>query len=385
MSVWARVRRVATLAAFVVAIAGIPATSFAQTQSDVDRAEGQLARAEAQKTAAYQRWDTARHQLDEATERFDDINRRREELSYTIARLESRIDAADVEYTDLETQSKDALIEAYVGHGQTVMSNAISASSVQDLLVAGYIRDQATTRTQSNLNLLASVQRQNQRLRIQLRDQEAEVRAIEQEAELLVAEMSELFSEADAAYRDADASVKAAIDAVRRERSEFQAAEVRRKAQAANAARTATIGAGAGLASGAIPGFVCPVQGGASFVNSWGWPRSGGTRTHKGTDMYGSQGHGHPLVAVQDGIVRLRTVNLGGIVVYLYDDAGNRYYYAHAAGYAPGLTNGQRVSRGQVIAYVGSTGNAGGPHLHFQIHPNGGAAVNPYPTLREAC
>ncbi len=101
--------------------------------------------------------------------------------------------------------------------------------------------------------------------------------------------------------------------------------------------------------------------------------------------MYGSQGHGHPLVAVQDGIVRLRTVNLGGIVVYLYDDAGNRYYYAHAAGYAPGLTNGQRVSRGQVIAYVGSTGNAGGPHLHFQIHPNGGAAVNPYPTLREAC
>jgi murein DD-endopeptidase MepM/ murein hydrolase activator NlpD len=101
--------------------------------------------------------------------------------------------------------------------------------------------------------------------------------------------------------------------------------------------------------------------------------------------MYGSQGRGHPLVAVNDGVVKLKTVNLGGIVVYLYDDAGNRYYYAHADGYASGLKDGQRVTRGQVIAYVGSTGNAGGPHLHFQIHPGGGPAVNPYPTVREAC
>jgi murein DD-endopeptidase MepM/ murein hydrolase activator NlpD len=101
--------------------------------------------------------------------------------------------------------------------------------------------------------------------------------------------------------------------------------------------------------------------------------------------MYASTGYGHPLVAVQDGYIRKRTVNLGGIVVYLYDDGGYRYYYAHLEGYPAGLDDGQRVSKGQVIGYMGSSGNAGSPHLHFQLHPGGGAAVNPYPTVREAC
>jgi murein DD-endopeptidase MepM/ murein hydrolase activator NlpD len=382
---WAQLPRMAALAVFVLVTASLPATSLAQTQGEVDRAEDQLARAEAQKTDAYRRWDVARHQLDEASERFDDINRRREELSYTITRLETRLETADAEHDDLEARSRDVVVEAYMNHGKTQLASAFSASSIQEVLIVADLTEKATTRVGTDLNLLASVQRQNERLRSQLQEQEAEVRSLEAEAEALVDEMGELFEAAEAAYNAAGESVREAIDTVRRERAEFQAAEVRRKAASAAAARSSTIGAGSGLASGAIPGFVCPIQGGASFVNSWGWPRSGGTRSHKGTDMYGSQGHGHPLVAVQDGTVKLRTVSLGGIVVYLYDDAGNRYYYAHAAGYAAGLTDGQRVSRGQVIAYVGSTGNAGGPHLHFQIHPGGGAAVNPYPTVREAC
>jgi murein DD-endopeptidase MepM/ murein hydrolase activator NlpD len=101
--------------------------------------------------------------------------------------------------------------------------------------------------------------------------------------------------------------------------------------------------------------------------------------------MYSSTGYGHPIVAVQDGNVRMRTVNLGGIVAYLTDDAGYTYYYAHLQGYPAGLQNGQRVSKGTVIGYMGSTGNAGGPHLHFEIRPGGGSAVNPYPTVRAVC
>jgi murein DD-endopeptidase MepM/ murein hydrolase activator NlpD len=101
--------------------------------------------------------------------------------------------------------------------------------------------------------------------------------------------------------------------------------------------------------------------------------------------MYGSQGYGHPLVAVQDGYIKMNTVRLGGIVVYLYDDAGYRYYYAHLQGYPSGQKDGQRVSKGATIGYLGSTGNAGAPHLHFGLYPNGGSAVNPYPTVRAAC
>lgn len=382
---WARIPRIAELAVITLIIASLPTASLAQTQGEVDRAEDRLERAEAQETDAYRIWDVARHQLDEATERFSEINRRREELSDTISRLEDRLETANAEYEDLEDRSKNLVVEAYINYGKATLPSVFGASSIQDLVVVVDLTEKATTRAGTDLNRLAAVRRQNERLRVQLQDQEAEARALESEAEVLVGEMSTLFAEAESAYSAASASVQAAIDTVRKERAEFQAAEVRRKAAAASAARSTAVGAASGLESGAIPGFVCPIQGGASFVNSWGWPRSGGTRSHKGTDMYGSQGQGHPLVAVQDGTVKLRTVSLGGIVVYLYDDAGNRYYYAHAAGYAEGLSDGQRVNRGQVIAYVGSTGNAGGPHLHFQIHPNGGAAVNPYPTVREAC
>ena len=118
-----------------------------------------------------------------------------------------------------------------------------------------------------------------------------------------------------------------------------------------------------------------------------------GVRTHKALDIMAPRGT--PVRAVDDGtIARLYRGPLAGIAVYQFDQGQKRvYFYAHLDRYAAGLDTGKPVKRGEIIGYVGSTGNApaSAPHLHFEMRSLGtdkrwwrGTSINPYPLLRNA-
>lgn len=260
--------------------------------------------------------------------------------------------------------------------------------------------------------------------RAALRDKRAELDDAEQALERQQEELIELQADAEAeverlreveSQRLQDEAVQIALLAQQREDARQLAELERRQAEAARTVADAgqaaaaavsaassdgettgnqgasggsaggrTGGGGAGTnpraaGTGFLDSIICPIQGPSAYGDTWGAPRSGGRR-HQGTDMLAPIGT--PLQAVIGGEVAHRSNTLGGITISLFGDNGNRYYYAHLVGYE-GLPG--RVEQGQVIGYVGDSGNATGiPHLHFEIRPGSGVPVNPYASVRNA-
>jgi hypothetical protein len=163
--------------------------------------------------------------------------------------------------------------------------------------------------------------------------------------------------------------------------------------------------AGPALASpddrtGAVPNpFVFPVVGPYRYTNDFGDPRP--QSSHQGNDVLAPKRA--TVVAVEDGKVKLWTTSArAGCMLYLYGASGTTYLYIHlnndltkendnrgkcvpGVSYWPGLKDGASVVAGQALGYVGDSGDADGtPHLHFEVHPNDGAAVNPFRYLNRA-
>jgi hypothetical protein len=149
-----------------------------------------------------------------------------------------------------------------------------------------------------------------------------------------------------------------------------------------------------------VPRLIFPVVGTTTYTDDFGDPRPGGT--HQGIDILAVRRA--PAVAAEGGTVQVWTTSANaGCMLYLHGESGTTYLYIHlnndltghndnrgtcSAGtaYAPGLKSGARVTAGELVGYVGDSGDADGihPHLHFEVHPGDGAAVDPYPYLRKA-
>ncbi len=124
---------------------------------------------------------------------------------------------------------------------------------------------------------------------------------------------------------------------------------------------------------------VCPVRGFVVFTDDFGQPRDGGT-LHEGIDMPAKEGT--PVVAVVDGVMRHDVSPSGGNGIWLLGADDVAYYYAHLSRYEG---DDRLVKAGDLIGEVGTTGVSTGPHLHFEVHPQHGAAVDGFPLLLGLC
>jgi len=166
------------------------------------------------------------------------------------------------------------------------------------------------------------------------------------------------------------------------------------------AAAATTGAAAAGTGKGGVPQLVFPVIGQVSYTDDFGDPRGNGR--HEGNDLVAPKRA--TAVAVEPGTVKFWTTSSrAGCMLYLYGASGTTYRYIHlnndltlandnrgkcvaGVAYADGLKSGDRVQAGQPVGLVGDSGDADGitSHLHFEVHPHDGEAVDPFPCLKKA-
>jgi murein DD-endopeptidase MepM/ murein hydrolase activator NlpD len=387
------VKAVLRLAGALLLVALVAGPAFGQvTSQDIAEAEAELI--------------DLRAETDRLAVQYDGALARSAQLENQIAGLEAATQDSQIQLGDTRQLVRERAVEMYIESSTAQISLLFVEDDGGIDVALGYLEQLGTSDTKL-LRDLATIETEYER-------QLAELETARSEQETVVADLSVVAAELSARLETAQNTYVALVEqraAEERARLEEEARlraieEARLAAEAAaRAVATSTTVAptttGAGGTTNTVAGETttttappppppaggraCPVNGFTSFTDTWGAPRSGG-RSHQGVDMLGARWT--PLVALEGGTIRrLGNGGLGGITIYLKGASGDEYYYAHLEAWADGLRVGQGVQAGELIGYLGSSGNASYslPHLHFELHPGGGRAVNAYPLVKGLC
>ena len=324
--------------------------SRADTASDLRAARSRVAALQRQLDRLTEAYASAEAEVARTEALIQDTAARAERLEARMVRIRERLQVKAKEvYEGSGTDALEMLITsdtfAQFSDRMEFLSGLVQDD--KDLMIESQVTREELGRTQADLAALSERQANT-------------VAALANQRDAIAATMKQA--------RQAQADLERRLE---RERAAAAAA-----AAAANRPPTAPVRPGGALNA-------CPVGQPRSFVDSFGAPRPGG-RTHQGIDMMAPLGT--PIFAAQSGRFEQNYNSLGGISALLFAANGDYTYYAHMSSYA-GVGNGATVSAGTMIGHVGNTGDAqGGPfHLHFEYHPGGGGAVNPYGMLRAVC
>lgn len=377
-------RLVGVVLALVLLGAAVPGAR-AVTREQVEAARERVRRLQAEIEQLARRKEAVQREADRVASRLYAAREALEETAAELARVRERLDAVRERYERLRGRLEERAREAFILGPGTSLAFLLGASSLADLsdrmeFVGAVAQSDADLAVAvDNLgNELAADERELERLRSRQAAQVAALREREADLEARLAELGRLQDRIEARTAEAE---RAAESLARRWREQV-AAEL-----------AATAGGGGRVV---LPGGVfqaCPVGDPHAVSDSFGAPRVG--HLHAGVDIFAP--YGTPIYAPFAGTARASSNGLGGYAVYVYGAQGY-VYNAHLA--QPGISG--PVQPGDVIGYVGTSGNAQGtsPHNHFEWHPNQipadwpaspygysvlGGAVNPYPLLVQVC
>ena len=337
-----RTATLAMTALLTVATLTPTGAASAAAQTDADPSAGRRSTLE----LARARLDDARRQATDAAGRLADAETRRAKLSQEIAAAEADIPKLRARADDLRRMVRERAARLYVRAATPALDLVAGTSTVIDAERAAHLTATIGDHEETVAVDLQGTARTLEVRQAQLREQRADLDRSIAEITPLRDTLDKKVDRAAAVYDD----VRSAL---------------------ATGATKPDVTTGAG---------VCPVQGFVVFTDDFGEPRDDGV-LHQGIDMPAKEGT--PVVAVVDGAFERDVSDTGGNGAWVRGIDEVSYYYAHFSRYegAPQLF----VKAGDVIGYVGSTGVSTGPHLHFEVHPSGGPAVDGFTLLLSLC
>ena len=331
-------RHIGPVLALVLGAVLVSAPTHASAVSDLDAAKRELEATQAELQRVIEAWQQTEAKLAQARD--------------AAAAARAEIDRLDAEIAAIQQSLNDRVVAAYMSGGSYSMGALLISDSLQD----------ATNRLQYTMSVVQGDADIATDLAVRVEERSREEDRFREAARDEAAALADLDDQRTRLYAEVE-RLDGLVSDLRAELAAEQEVQLGLTSDVV-------------LGSGAIQ--TCPVAGSNSFVDSFGWPRPGG-RTHQGIDLIAAAGT--PVVAVAPGTARAASSVLGGYGVVVEHGNGDWTFYAHLSSYGK-LGS---VSAGTVIGYVGATGTTTVNHLHFEYHPNGGAAVNPYSMLLAVC